>query len=575
MRIAERYKIGFIAFFVLAVYYPAIFAGLNSVDDSKLFLKIGDPLCRGPLSLFMPSSGFYYRPLLMLTFYTDHVLWGQEASFYHLENILIHCANAILVFLITRRALAKAIPSKFELPLLAALLFAIHPINTESVNWISGRTDILATFFVLLSTLFLLRGIERRRLGWVFASSIIFICGVMSKEMVLFFIVAAILLIWRWSSEKSEDDKAMQVFRNRALAGFSAPYFIGAIVYMLWRFMRHAGHDAGIKHLLNHYHYDFVNTVRISLKVFGFYVKKLFIPVPLNFAITQVSEIYVVVGIMVVTLFFLLLRRQGMGTLFLMMAFVMIMPAVLITLGRVAWTPLAERYLYLPSAFFAIAIAGFVAPFFTRVNAKLLTFVALLLLIIATSVTVQRNLLWADGLAFFQDVHNKSSGFGPSYNELAIALMDEGNLDEAEFQLLEGERKFGFRQPLLYVNHARLEMMRNDMEAARAILLKTFKDKSSAHIEILKMLARVDEKRLMAGMEIADVAPDLVDTYAKMADRIHVPELVYRRGQLLLSLGCRREAADAFAIAAEQAPEAAFYKKAAFKLAHRLKADLK
>src|SRR5690242_10177233 len=74
----------------------------------------------------------------------------------HLENVLFHLLNVLLLFAVARRYAPEQEGRPPLLALTAALLFALHPINAEAVNWISGRSDLIACFFVLLSA-FLLR----------------------------------------------------------------------------------------------------------------------------------------------------------------------------------------------------------------------------------------------------------------------------------------------------------------------------------------------------------------------------------------------------------------------------------
>ncbi len=74
MRIRNRFKILFIFFVVLGVYYPAIFGKVNSVDDWQALLHIQNATHFGLRQMFWPGHGFYYRPLLRLTF------WGDKFS---------------------------------------------------------------------------------------------------------------------------------------------------------------------------------------------------------------------------------------------------------------------------------------------------------------------------------------------------------------------------------------------------------------------------------------------------------------------------------------------------------------
>ncbi len=96
----------------------------------------------------------YFRPLNRFTYMLDYRLFELNPFWYHLENIFIHLANALLLFyLLSREVFKRVIPAA-----IAALLFAVHPANAEAVNFISGRNNVLAVFFVLLSLIFYLRG---------------------------------------------------------------------------------------------------------------------------------------------------------------------------------------------------------------------------------------------------------------------------------------------------------------------------------------------------------------------------------------------------------------------------------
>ncbi len=151
MRLKTWHCLTFLALAVLAVYYPSLHAGYNSVDDLKMISGIDQS---GPLDLvhlFVRSGSYYYRPLTILTYILDRDAWGSIASFMHLENILLHLACAWLVFAITRRLLPLWGEEGQGPALFAGLFFALHPLATESVCWISGRTDPLMAVFLLLA----------------------------------------------------------------------------------------------------------------------------------------------------------------------------------------------------------------------------------------------------------------------------------------------------------------------------------------------------------------------------------------------------------------------------------------
>ncbi len=90
----------------------------------------------------------YYRPLMHLTFYEARHWFGLNPAGYHAISILLHVLCSVLVLLLIRHWSGDPTTA-----LLAALLFAAHPIHTENVCWISGYPDLEATLFVLLAAL--------------------------------------------------------------------------------------------------------------------------------------------------------------------------------------------------------------------------------------------------------------------------------------------------------------------------------------------------------------------------------------------------------------------------------------
>lgn len=125
---------------VLAVYFQSISHPFSRFDDPFIVEYYGINSTLSFLDVITPGSGFYYRPLVTLSYWLDFQLWGLDPAFMHLENIVVHLVNVLLVYLIASR-LPLSIEIK-SLPCLCALLFGLHPINSESVNWIAGRTDV-------------------------------------------------------------------------------------------------------------------------------------------------------------------------------------------------------------------------------------------------------------------------------------------------------------------------------------------------------------------------------------------------------------------------------------------------
>ncbi len=94
----------------------------------------------------------YFRPLVALSFYLDHLLWKQDPSGYHLTNILLHLFAVWTVYLLGAALFRRRSPA-----LLGATLFAVHPAEVGAVAWIGGRTDALCACFTALFLLYLAR----------------------------------------------------------------------------------------------------------------------------------------------------------------------------------------------------------------------------------------------------------------------------------------------------------------------------------------------------------------------------------------------------------------------------------
>jgi hypothetical protein len=568
LRLGRFYQLLLIVFMVLGLFYPAIFASGNSVDDYRML----QGLSHGKIDfwgMFLPSAGFYYRPLLMLTFWFDQSFWDGTVSFMHLENLLLHAANAVLVYFLAEKSLRSFAEEVGLAPLLAGLLFAVHPITTESVNWISGRTDLLGTFFVLLTSLALLTAGARRSLSWVVLSVALFACAIMSKEIMVFFFPAACLLLWHAGGSSRAS--------LRLVATFALPFLVLGAAFFALRLWLVPTSAHGVNDLLAKWHYDFFNTLRVTFKVFGFYVKKLFVPVPLNFTIRQVSDFYTPFGLGAGILSGWLLVRHYRWFFPFAVAFWMIVPAILVALTSIAWTPLAERYIYLSAAFVAVGIAPLLIRLGCVFGAKVGLLLLVMLLVSSASVTALRTLVWQDNRLLFADTLDKNPDFAAAHNELGIALMENGKKKEAEKVLREAiDSGKGKANALLYVNLANVYLRNKEFLRARQCLQESFVDLRDANPEVLKMLARVSETALRHSdlLEFVDrevFLEDMVRTYRAIYARNGDTSQLYRAGQLLLALKRNDQAADVFAEVVEKAPVDSFYYPAAKKLAGKLK----
>ena len=184
----------FVALITFVAFLPALRAGFVSWDDDKNFLA--NPYYRG---LGLAQLGWmwttfhlgHYVPLTWMTLGLDYLLWGMNPAGYHRTSVVLHSADAVLVYFLARRVIGVeargvtmvqrrhlAVSSAF-----AALVFSLHPLRVESVVWVTERRDVLSYLFYLTSALLYLRAVEsddaRRR--WYWPSVAVFACALLSK----------------------------------------------------------------------------------------------------------------------------------------------------------------------------------------------------------------------------------------------------------------------------------------------------------------------------------------------------------------------------------------------------------
>jgi Flp pilus assembly protein TadD len=194
----------------VVAFLPALGGEFLAWDDDVNFLMnesyrgLGWPQIRWA---FANVRMGHYIPLTWLSFSGSYVAGGMDPWGYHLANLLIHAANAILLYLVARRLLAAARDggrqAAFRDALVAvgaaaaALVFALHPLRVESVAWITERRDVLSGLFFLAAILAYLRGVEAGAdiaPRWRTCSLVLFAAGLLSKASVMTLPAVLVLL---------------------------------------------------------------------------------------------------------------------------------------------------------------------------------------------------------------------------------------------------------------------------------------------------------------------------------------------------------------------------------------------
>ncbi len=481
--VRKPYQLLLICCAVLLVYYPAIFGVVSLLDDRDMVSWLINSNDLDLKNLFIPrsSGGGYYRPLIGLSYLVDRFVWGTMPQIMHFENVFLHLLNALLLFKIADRLFNRTNRHPV-FPLAAALLYGLHPIATESVCWISGRTDILAGNFVLGATWLVVRYNETRRFRYLALALVAVFMGALAKETALAFIPAALLILW--GGRRDQEEAARLPLTAREIVLFTAIALgtillsmvtynfwitifvsVGILIFLGYKSCRRAGirrnipaiglllgsgiaagggfwcirqvaftsNTSRISQTISLMLGDLNYAIQLFLGANGFYLRKFLFPLPLNAAIREIDPLYTLAGALLLFLCVILLARPSLLSGFFLAGFCMTVPVLPFAFGTIAWTAYAERYIYLSIPFWLLA-AGYLLPQITSRRWGVTAWMTPLLLILASGVVVQRCMVWGNNLAMTSDMVAKSPDFKMAHGLYMSALVEEGRYREAEEQ---------------------------------------------------------------------------------------------------------------------------------------------
>ncbi|MBI4009241.1 glycosyltransferase family 39 protein, partial [Candidatus Roizmanbacteria bacterium] len=179
------------------VYFNSIFNGFVWDDEEQIVNNsFVHSIVNIPTffknSTFNPAGaeklpGLYYKPLMTSLFSIIYSLFGPHPFYFHSIQIILHIINSILVFLIFKHLLKKE-----KLSLFLSLIFLLHPINSETVLYISALQDIL---FFLFGSLALLIITKKTTIQYVLISSTLLLFSLLSKETAVLFVITVFLYL--------------------------------------------------------------------------------------------------------------------------------------------------------------------------------------------------------------------------------------------------------------------------------------------------------------------------------------------------------------------------------------------
>ena len=410
---------------------PKIFTKEYIADQDAVFNDVAE---------HMNSGSVGYRPVLSITYFLDHWLWGSKAFGYHLQNVLIHLINTVLVYFMFFAILKDPLNA-----FVGAMIFSLHPLRSEAVASVGYRADSLAAMFLLLA---FLSYVKAKR---VFAH-LFFFLALFSKESAVVF--PGLVMAYDWLVQNKKVTQVLKdlfskyigfililsfylfvyikIFPNSSLGGVAKPLAAGGSVQALT-----------ILYIFSHY---------LTVFLFPFLVKSLpplYTPVlgPL-FGLRTGLAVLIVIGF----IWILFKARHQKNVLFFLFWFLLCFIPVSNIIVIV--NPMAYRFMYLPS----VGLAGAAGILLIRLrdrfgvfqrNSRLFPVLITGLIGLCMSATIFLNFSWKDNAMMSIAMVKDFPDYPVGYLHAAMSYYDAGLIDESKKLLQQGIEK-GLVDPRAY-----------------------------------------------------------------------------------------------------------------------------
>ncbi|MCE9557010.1 MAG: tetratricopeptide repeat protein [Planctomycetes bacterium] len=453
---------------VFVVYLPAI-RGRFILDDCQFF-ESHSPVVRpdGLRAIWLSTEPTDYWPLTYTSFWLEWRLWGPNTCGYHLTNLALHALSSILLWRILCRL---GIPGAY----LAALVFAVHPVNVESVAWICQRKNTLAMVLYELSILWYLQSeLSTRRQFWYCLSVAAFALSLLAKSATIMLPLILLLCAW-WERGKITRRDLVRV----------APYFLlaaalGAVAVWYQRLPQHVPPLGGD---LSRGNGLFARVVAGGSAAW-FYLYKAVLPINLCFVYpgwqmnTSWWGSYVPALLLVAVLLIFWRWRRGWARpwLFGSAYYVIVLLPVLgfVNIASLRFSPVMDRYQYFALGAVTAGVAAVLTSLKATRLAPLMWLASALILCLCAGLTYRdagrfgdEDALWADTLAknpdcwfaqyslglnalrldhsaeavlHFQDAVRIKPDFAEARSNLGVAWINLGQMDQALVQFQEALR---------------------------------------------------------------------------------------------------------------------------------------
>ncbi len=410
-----------IVILVFLAYLPALRGGFIWDDDAYV---TNNPLLTAPDGLrriwFSMDSPSQYFPLTYTVFRMEHSLWGLNPAGYHCVNILLHAINALLVWRLLKRL---SVPGAW----LAAAIFALHPVQVETVAWVTELKSILSLFFILLTLFCWIEFVgERSRRFWYWLALGFYALALFSKTTACTLPAALLLILWL-KTKPVGWRRLAQVVPFLAMG-------VGMGLLTVWWERFHQGTQGKL------FLMGWLERLLVASHALWFYAGKLFWPVNLTFsyprwAIEPAQPLaygWLVLGIGLGAAICLARRFVGrsveVATLFYVATLSPLLGFVMLYTFR--YTFVADHYQYIASiGLIALAAAGITIAFKTKPFLKPALGGALLLTL--GLLTWRQAGIYRSPETLWRDTLIKNPDSWMAHSNLGVLLINQRRFEEA------------------------------------------------------------------------------------------------------------------------------------------------
>jgi len=434
VRLSSALVLPFFIILGFVVYLPSLSAPFF-FDDYEFVTN--NPLARNAAVLFSqwPSAGLKF--ITYLTFVGNFIVGGEAPFGYHLLSIILHIFNAWLLSILAGKLLQTPQSEKHfnsqqkaMIPLMAALLFLVHPVASSAVSYIWQRAELLTAAFYLSALIFYVLGRQEKKIVYTIAAAVCFVVGLFAKGTILSLLLMIILFecaFWPVSRKKA----------YAIILSFGALFFLKAYLY-LWEepwaiytkvvtlpLMQITGTVLSPEHVWT----QFLVTVKyLGLAVFPLGQNFDYdIPLAVRFWEPRIClSAAALIGLIALAIFLWNKKRfLSVGIFWFLLC---LLPSALLA-GR---EPMWEYRMYMPLSGLVMGIVACAVQSFDR-RKVLWTFIAIV--VVFSGLTFNRNLLWQSPEKLLLDNIRKFPQSANSHQLLGTYYLQEGRIDEAEIYL--------------------------------------------------------------------------------------------------------------------------------------------